>query len=200
MDVVIADHGESGAVISIMTEADVRLALKDPARRHRDRFTGERQKTDRCRTRSLTRAVGVDPAYSRHRMRDERLLTLEEAIRRKMTSRPASRVGVSDRGILRAVAWRAATSLSSTQRRFRDVATFTDSNRYSVGLKWVVLVERPPCRGRWPNPRLSGRVERCVDPIRSVLFRDASSETGVRQCRLTGEDALFPGLRAAPGR
>ena len=65
-------------------------------------------------------------------VRDEKLLTLEEAIR-KMTSRPASRVGLRDRGILRPGF--AADVAVFDPATIHDVATFEDPNHYSAGVR-----------------------------------------------------------------
>jgi len=140
MDVVIADHGESGAVISIMTEADVRLALRDPLVAIGTDSPAKAEDGPLSDTKSHPRGWGSFPRILGAYVRDERLLTLEEAIR-KMTSRPAARVGLSDRGILRA--GMAADVTIFDAATIRDVATFTDSNRYSVGVRWVLVNGRP---------------------------------------------------------
>jgi N-acyl-D-aspartate/D-glutamate deacylase len=69
-------------------------------------------------------------------VRDEKLLTLEEAIR-KMTSQAASRVGLRDRGILRPGL--AADVVVFDPATIHDVATFEDPNHYSVGVKDVLV-------------------------------------------------------------
>jgi dihydroorotase/N-acyl-D-amino-acid deacylase len=140
MDVVIADHGESSAVISIMSEEDVRLALKDPLVAIGTDSPAKGEDGPLSDTKSHPRGWGSFPRILGTYVRDQRLLTLEEAIR-KMTSRPASRVGLSDRGILRA--GMAADVTVFDPATIRDVATFIDSNRYSVGIKWVLVNGRP---------------------------------------------------------
>jgi len=69
-------------------------------------------------------------------VREEKLLTLEEAIR-KMTSRPAIRVGFQDRGILRP--GMAADITVFDPETIEDVATFQDPNRYSAGVRYVFV-------------------------------------------------------------
>ena len=76
-------------------------------------------------------------------MRDEHLLTLEDAIR-KMTSRPAARVGLADRGLLRPGMIADITVFDPAT--IRDVATFDDPNHYSVGVKWVIVNGRASWR------------------------------------------------------
>ena len=54
-----------------------------------------------------------------------------------MTSRPATRVGLADRGILRPAMMADVTVFDPAT--IRDVATFNDSNRYATGVKWVFV-------------------------------------------------------------
>ena len=73
-------------------------------------------------------------------VREEHLLSLEDAVR-KMTSRPAARVGLADRGLLRA--GMAADITIFDPATIRDVATFEDPNHYSTGVRWVLVNGRP---------------------------------------------------------
>ena len=63
-------------------------------------------------------------------------MSLEEAIR-KMTSLPAHRVGLLDRGLLRP--GMAADITVFDPATIHDVATFEDPNHYSVGVRTVVV-------------------------------------------------------------
>ena len=69
-------------------------------------------------------------------MRDEKVLRLEEAIR-KMTSQPATRVHLQDRGILRP--GMAADVTVFDPATIRDVSTFEDPMHYSVGVRYVLV-------------------------------------------------------------
>ncbi len=69
-------------------------------------------------------------------VREEKLLTLEEAVR-KMTSQPASRVGLRDRGVLRPGMTADVTVFDPAT--IHDVATFEDPNHYAVGVKFVLV-------------------------------------------------------------
>ena len=66
----------------------------------------------------------------------ERLLSIEDGIRR-MTSFPAQRFGLRDRGILRANMFADVVVLDP--KRVIDVATFEDSHRYSEGVEYVLV-------------------------------------------------------------
>jgi N-acyl-D-amino-acid deacylase len=83
-----------------------------------------------------TRAWGTFARILGKYVREEKLITLEEAIR-KMTSRPAARVGLHDRGILRP--GMAADLTVFDAAAIRDVATFEDPNHYSVGVRHVLV-------------------------------------------------------------
>ena len=69
-------------------------------------------------------------------MREERLLTLEEAVR-KMTSAVADRLGLAGRGLLREGAF--ADVVVFDPETVGDRATFDDPHQLSVGVRdvWV---------------------------------------------------------------
>jgi dihydroorotase/N-acyl-D-amino-acid deacylase len=136
MDLVIADNGESSVVISIMREDDVQAALKDPTVAVGTDSGARAQDGPLADSKSHPRGWGSFPRILGKYVRDEHLLTLEDAIR-KMTSRPAARVGLADRGLLRPGMMADITVFDPAT--IRDVATFDDPNRYSTGVKWVIV-------------------------------------------------------------
>ena len=136
MDLVIADHSNSACIISIMREDDVRAALANrlvsigtdsPARAEDGPLAG---------TKSHPRGWGSFARVLGKYVREEKLLTLEEAVR-KMTSQPASRVGLRDRGVLRP--GMTADVAVFDPATIHDVATFEDPNHYAVGVKFVLV-------------------------------------------------------------
>ena len=136
MDLVIADQGQTACIISIMTEEDVRAALANPLVSIDTDSGAKAEDGPLSESRSHPRAWGTFARILGKYVRDERLLSLEEAIR-KMTSRPAARVGLSDRGILRPGL--AADITVFDPAAIRDVATFEDPNHYSVGIRHVFV-------------------------------------------------------------
>ena len=101
---------------------------------------------------SHPRAWGSAPRILGHYVRDEKLMTLEEAVR-KLTSLPASRMGLWDRGLLRP--GMAADVVAFDPRTIRDRATFEDPMHYSEGIPYVavngqlvVTAGGSPTRGR----------------------------------------------------
>ena len=69
-------------------------------------------------------------------VRDAKLFPLEEAVR-KITSLPARRLGLQDRGVLR-VGMKADVVVFDPAR-IRDTATFEEPLRYPEGIKAVVV-------------------------------------------------------------
>src|SRR5262245_30528670 len=100
MDLVIADRGESSVIISIMTEEDVRTALKHSLVGVGTDSPAKAEDGKLSESKSHPRAWGSFPRILGRYVRDENLLSLEEAIR-KMTSKAAARVQLHDRGLLR---------------------------------------------------------------------------------------------------
>jgi N-acyl-D-amino-acid deacylase len=136
MDLVIADRGETSCIISIMNEEDVRTALRHPLVSIDTDSEARAEDGPLSKSKSHPRAWGTFPRILGKYVREEKLLTLEEAIR-KMTSRSAARVGLSDRGILRP--GMAADVTVFDPATIRDVSTFEDPNHYSVGVRYVLV-------------------------------------------------------------
>jgi N-acyl-D-amino-acid deacylase len=136
MDLVIADEGQTACIISIMTEEDVRAALVHPLVSIDTDSGAKAEDGPLAESRSHPRAWGTFARILGKYVRDEKLLTLEEAIR-KMTSRPAARMGLLDRGLLRP--GMAADLTIFDPATIRDIATFEDPNHYSVGVRHVFV-------------------------------------------------------------
>ena len=162
MDLVIADRGESAVVISIMTESDVTLALKDPLVAVGTDSGARAEDGPLADSKSHPRGWGSFPRILGKYVRDEHLLTLEDAIR-KMTSRPAARLGLGDRGLLRAGMVADVTVFDPAA--IRDVATFDNPNHYSTGVEWVFV------SGRAVVAKGAITAERPGRPLRGPGFR-----------------------------
>src|SRR5207248_4223567 len=128
MDLVIADKAQTSVIISIMTEDDVRAALKDPLVAIGTDSGARAEDGPLSENKSHPRGWGSFPRILGTYVRDEHWLTLEEAIR-KMTSRPAARVGLTDRGILRAGMIADITVFDPAT--IHDAATYADPTHYA---------------------------------------------------------------------
>jgi dihydroorotase/N-acyl-D-amino-acid deacylase len=140
MDLVIDDRGESDCILAIMDEQDVRAALIHPLVAIGTDSAAKAEDGPLAESKSHPRGWGSFPRILGHYVRDQRLLPLEEAVR-KMTSRAAARVGLHDRGIIRP-GFKADVTVFDPAT-IRDVATFDDPNHYAVGVRHVIVNGRP---------------------------------------------------------
>jgi dihydroorotase/N-acyl-D-amino-acid deacylase len=159
MDLVIADRGETSVIISIMREDDVRAALSHPLMSIGTDSGARAEDGPLSESKSHPRAWGSFPRVLGKYVREEKLMSMEEAVRR-FTSRPAARVGIADRGVLRP-GFKADITIFNPDT-VRDVSTFEDPTHYSQGIEHVLVngravvsggkitAERPgePIRGR----------------------------------------------------
>jgi N-acyl-D-amino-acid deacylase len=136
MDLVIADRAESSVIIAIMDEDDVRAVMRHPFVSF-DTDSGARAEDGPLSaSKSHPRAWGTFPRILGRYVRDEQIMSLEEAIR-KMTSQAASRVGILDRGILRAGMFADISVFDPAA--VKDEATFEVPNKYSTGIRYVFV-------------------------------------------------------------
>ncbi len=82
------------------------------------------------------RAFGSQARVLRKYVREEKVLTLENAIR-KMTSLPANLLRMKDRGLLKK-GYKADVAIFDPET-IRDNATFDDARQYSVGTEYVIV-------------------------------------------------------------
>jgi N-acyl-D-amino-acid deacylase len=82
------------------------------------------------------RSFGTNARVLGQYAREDHVFTLEEAIR-KMTSQPANRLGISDRGLLRA--GMKADVVVFNANTIRDVATVDKPEQYAQGFDWVFV-------------------------------------------------------------
>ena len=82
------------------------------------------------------RTYGSFPRILGQFVRDEELLSLEEAVR-KMTGAPATRLGLTERGLLRDGFW--ADLVVFDPARIRSNATYEQPRRFPDGMEYVVV-------------------------------------------------------------
>ncbi|MEY4635935.1 MAG: D-aminoacylase [Acidobacteriota bacterium] len=136
MDLVIADRGETSTIISIMREDDVRLALAHPMISIGTDSGARAEDGPFSESKSHPRAWGSFPRVLGKYVRDEKLITLEDAVRR-FTSRPATRLGIADRGLLKPGLKADITIFNPAT--IRDVSTYVDPTHYSEGIAHVFV-------------------------------------------------------------
>jgi len=82
------------------------------------------------------RAYGTFPRILRKYVREEKKLSLEEAIR-KFSALPAQRMRLADRGVLKQGMW--ADVVVFDPETVRDLATFENPNQLSQGMDQVLV-------------------------------------------------------------
>ena len=136
LELVEADRGATTVVRFLMSEEDVSFGLSLPWVSIDCDAPG--QATDGPFVKELThpRAFGSAPRILGHYARDKRLFSVEEAVR-KMTSLPARRMRLADRGLLRP--GMAADIAVFDPAKVIDRATFDAPLRYPEGIDWVIV-------------------------------------------------------------
>ena len=105
------------------------------------------------------RANGAFPRVIARYVKARQVLTLEDAVR-KMTSWPASRMRLHDRGAIRQGLWADVTIFNYD--RLNDVATYQDPTAYPTGIDYVlvngeVVVDQGQHTGAKPGMVLRGQ-------------------------------------------
>lgn len=135
-DLLIDDNAQTGMIVFLMSEDDVKLALRQPWVSIGVDHGAVSTTGPLAEGKAHPRGYGSFPRILGRYVRDEHVLTLEEAIR-KMTSLAANRVHLADRGLLKAGFF--ADVVVFDPQQLRDVATFEDPNRLSVGMRYVLV-------------------------------------------------------------
>jgi len=102
LDIVLEDQAQTGAIYFIISEDDVRAAITRPWISLGLDSSAVRTEGPLSEARPHPRGFGSAARWLAHYVRDLKLMSLEEAVR-KMTSLPAQRVGIKDRGLLKPV-------------------------------------------------------------------------------------------------
>ena len=157
VDVVVADKANTGKITFSMSEDDVRTALKHPLVSLGTDSGARATDGIYAQEKSHPRAWGSASRILGRYVREEKLLPLEEAVR-KLTSLPASRMGLADRGILRPGMM--ADLVAFDPATVKDRSTFADPFHYSEGIPYVAVNGRLVVDGGRLTGERPGRVLR----------------------------------------
>jgi len=136
-DIVLAEHGHrTDAVYAVMSEPDVQTAMKTWWVAVNTDFGGVAPDGPFGTQSAHPRAYGTFARILGHYARDLKLFPLEFAVR-KMTALAAQRVGLSDRGLLKA--GMAADITVFDPVTVADKATFEQPHQPSVGFAYVFV-------------------------------------------------------------
>ena len=135
-DLVIADAGNTSRVSFSMSEDDVREALRHPLVSFCTDSGASAEDGIFSKQKSHPRAWGSASRILGYYVREQKLLGLEEAVR-KMTSLPAARMHLADRGVVRV--GMAADLVAFDPEAVAAKATYADPLHYSAGIPYVAV-------------------------------------------------------------
>ena len=135
-DLLIEEKAAVQIVIFSMREKDMRTVLKHPASMIGSDSSSTAPYGVLAKGKPHPRTYGTFPRVLSECVRNTKLLTLEEAIR-KMTSFPAQKLRLNDRGLIRKGMWADITVFSP--EKIVDKATYAKPHQYPVGIKYVIV-------------------------------------------------------------
>lgn len=135
-DLLIEDQAFTSVAMTAMSEPDVTLALQQPWVSICNDSQGTAPDGLLGKEHPHPRAYGTFPRILRKYVREEKKLTLEDAIR-KFSGLPAARMRLADRGVLKAGMW--ADVVVFDPETIRDRATFEEPNQLSEGMRFVLV-------------------------------------------------------------
>jgi dihydroorotase/N-acyl-D-amino-acid deacylase len=156
-DILIEDKAFTECAVFGMSEPDVVLALQQPWVSVDNDSSGTSPKGILGEEHPHPRAYGTFPRILRKYVREEKKLTLEEAIR-KFSALPAQRMRLTDRGVLKQGMW--ADMVIFDPGTVHDIATFDDPNRLSEGMEYVLVNGVPVIENGKMTGALPGKVLR----------------------------------------
>jgi N-acyl-D-amino-acid deacylase len=135
-DLLIEQNGSVGAVYAHHTEEDMNVALSQPWCSIGSDGSALATEGPLRRGNPHPRSFGTFARVLGVYARERGLLRLEDAVR-KMTSLNAAKIGLRDRGLLRAGSF--ADIAIFDEKRIIDRATYEEPFRYSEGIEYVIV-------------------------------------------------------------
>jgi len=155
-DFLIADP-TTGVAVFGMSQPDVTLALQQPWVSLDNDSEGTSPEGILGQAHPHPRAYGTFPRVLSKYVRQEKVLALEDAIR-KFTALPAQRMRLTDRGVIKQGMW--ADVVIFDPATVHDRATFDNPNQLSEGMEYVLVNGVPVIDGGEMTGKLPGKVLR----------------------------------------
>lgn len=136
IDLLLSEQQRIFTIYFSMDEENVAMGLRQPWVKISTDAGGLDPLRDKAEGPTHPRAYGTYPRVLARYVREEHLLTIEDAIR-KMTGAVAARLRLSDRGLLRAGYY--ADMVLLNEQTIRDQATFEEPHQLSTGVRdvWI---------------------------------------------------------------
>lgn len=167
-DILIEQGGSISTVYAHHTEEDMNLALVQPWCSIGSDGSALAVEGPLRRGNPHPRNFGTFPRVLGVYVREQKLLRLEDAVR-KMTSLSAAKIGLLDRGLLRAGCFADVTVFDP--QTVGDKATYSDPFHYNTGIEYVIVNGQIVLEGQTHTGARPGR----------VLRRNAVSEPAQNQ-------------------
>ncbi len=135
-DFIIGDKGQTGALYFIADEKDLIYGLKQPWTSIGLDANEQALDGPLFEAHTHPRAFGTMPRFLGRYVRDQHLLSLEQGIR-KITSLPAQRERLVDRGLLKQHYFADITVFDPAE--IQDLATYKEPTQLSKGVKYVFV-------------------------------------------------------------
>ena len=156
-DLLIEDRAATGVAVFGMSEPDVVLALQQPWVALDNDSSGAAPDGILGQEHPHPRAYGTFPRVLRKYVREEKKLSLEDAIR-KFSALPAQRMRLTDRGVLKAGMW--ADVVIFDPATIRDLSTYDNPNQLAQGMDYVLVNGSPVIAEGKMTGALPGKVLR----------------------------------------
>jgi len=140
MDLVYEDRTRVGVAFTLMSEDNVRRQIQLPWVSFGSDAASMANEGVFLKSKTHPRAYGNFARLLGRYVREEKLISLEEAIRR-LTTLPAHNLGLDRRGELKVGMF--ADVVAFDPLTIADRATFAEPHQYSVGMKHVLVNGRP---------------------------------------------------------
>jgi N-acyl-D-amino-acid deacylase len=154
--VEMMEQGGAGMVFHGMSEADVKNIMKYPF----NMFASDASIRIFNKGVPHPRGYGTNARVLAKYVRDEKVISLEEAIRR-MTSLPAQKFHLKDRGLLKE--GYAADILVFNDQEVQDMSTFEKPHQYTKGFKYVLVNGTVTIDDGIQNQLRNGKTLRLID-------------------------------------
>lgn len=156
-DLLLKDKAFTDVAVFAMSEPDITLAVKQPWVSFDNDSQGTAPTGLLGEEHPHPRAYGTFPRILRKYVREDHVLTLEDAIR-KMAALPAEKLRLTDRGVIKNGLW--ADIVVFDPDRVTDKATFENPNQLSVGMDYVLVNGVPVIANGKATNALPGKVLR----------------------------------------
>jgi len=157
LDLLLEEDGHVNAVFFSMSEEDMNQALAHPLGCVCTDGLAYAPEGPVSSGSPHPRSYGTYPRLLGKYVRDEGLLSLEEAVR-KATSWPAARIGAEDRGLI--APGKRADLVIFDAERIADTATYAEPHQFPTGIEWVIVAGQVAVHSREQADERHGEVLR----------------------------------------